>query len=131
MSEEHQDERHDHPQDEAVEETAAAAAGEQIDAEADDAADDAVDEDFDEAEFIEVDQIPIRDESIRLGQLLKLADVVEHGGMAREVLDAGAVTVDDEVETRRGRQIRPGEIVQLDGEALGLPEAAITPVAEE
>ncbi|GAB3184093.1 hypothetical protein GCM10027060_20720 [Nesterenkonia halophila] len=90
-----------------------------------------LDEDHDEGEFIEVDQIPIRDASIRLGQLLKLANVVEHGGMAREVLDAGAVTVDEEVETRRGRQIRPGEIVQLDGEALGLPEAALTPVPEE
>lgn len=93
--------------------------------------DEGFDEDHDEGEFIEVDQIPIRDASIRLGQLLKLANVVEHGGMAREVLDAGAVTVDEEVETRRGRQIRPGEIVQLDGEVLGLPEAALTPVAEE
>ncbi|GAA3279088.1 RNA-binding S4 domain-containing protein [Nesterenkonia halobia] len=114
MSEEHQDQDARRHQDDVEE-----------------ALDEGFDEDHDEGEFIEVDQIPIRDASIRLGQLLKLANVVEHGGMAREVLDAGAVTVDEEVETRRGRQIRPGEIVQLDGEALGLPEAALTPVAEE
>ncbi|MDS2173545.1 MULTISPECIES: RNA-binding S4 domain-containing protein [unclassified Nesterenkonia] len=78
----------------------------------------------------DVQQVPIRDESIRLGQLLKLAGVVEHGVMAREVIDAGAVTVDDEVETRRGRQVRRGQVVRLDGEELGLPSAVISPAAE-
>ncbi|GAA1173273.1 MULTISPECIES: RNA-binding S4 domain-containing protein [Nesterenkonia] len=78
----------------------------------------------------DVEQVPIRDESIRLGQLLKLASVVEDGVMAREVIAAGAVTVDDEVETRRGRQVRRGQVVRLDGEELGLPSARLTPTAE-
>lgn len=53
----------------------------------------------------------IRDASIKLGQLLKLAGLVEDGGHARAVLESGAVQVDGDVETRRGRQIRPGDVV--------------------
>ncbi|GAB3187359.1 RNA-binding S4 domain-containing protein [Nesterenkonia suensis] len=78
----------------------------------------------------DVEQVPIRDESIRLGQLLKLAGVVEDGVMAREVIDAGAVTVDEEVETRRGRQVRRGQVVRLFGEQLGLSDVVLTPAAE-
>ena len=55
--------------------------------------------------------VPIRDDSIRLGQLLKLAGVVDDGAMAREVVDQGLVSVGGEVETRRGRQVRPGDVV--------------------
>ncbi len=58
--------------------------------------------------------VPIRDDSIRLGQLLKLAGVVEDGATAREVVEQGLVTVGGEVETRRGRQVRPGDVVTLD-----------------
>ncbi|GAB4066214.1 RNA-binding S4 domain-containing protein [Angustibacter speluncae] len=64
--------------------------------------------------------VPIRDASIRLGQLLKLAGLVEDGGHARDVLDSGAVTVDDEVETRRGRQVRPGDVVQVEAEGRSI-----------
>lgn len=64
--------------------------------------------------------VPIRDASIRLGQLLKLAGLVEDGGHARDVLDSGAVTVDDEVETRRGRQVRPGDVVRVDAEGRSI-----------
>ena len=55
--------------------------------------------------------MPIRDDSIRLGQLLKLAGVVDDGAMAREVVEQGLVSVGGEVETRRGRQVRPGDVV--------------------
>jgi ribosome-associated protein len=58
--------------------------------------------------------VPIHDDSIRLGQLLKLAGVVEDGATAREVVEQGLVTVGGEVETRRGRQVRPGDVVTLD-----------------
>ena len=61
------------------------------------------------------DDVPIRDESIRLGQLLKLASLVEDGGAAREVVERGLVTVNGEVETRRGRQVRVGDVVAVDG----------------
>lgn len=56
-------------------------------------------------------RIPVRGDMIRLGQLLKLADVVDSGGEARELLDTGDVTVNGEVELRRGRQLHPGDVV--------------------
>lgn len=60
-------------------------------------------------------EVPIRDESIRLGQLLKLAGVVEDGTMARMVIENGEVTVEGKIEGRRGRQIRPGMTVAYAG----------------
>ncbi|WP_121258135.1 RNA-binding S4 domain-containing protein [Nocardioides ferulae] len=57
--------------------------------------------------------VPIRDESIRLGQFLKLANLVETGADAKPVLAAGAVSVNGEVETRRGRQLVTGDVVAL------------------
>jgi ribosome-associated protein len=65
---------------------------------------------------VEEVEVPIRDASIRLGQLLKLAGLVEDGAHARQVLDAGEVSVDDEVEVRRGRQVRPGDVVTVRSE---------------
>lgn len=62
--------------------------------------------------------IEIRDDSIRLGQLLKLASLVDDGAMAREVINSGEVTVNGEVETRRGRQVRPGDVVSFAGQAV-------------
>lgn len=62
--------------------------------------------------------VPIRDESIRLGQLLKLAGVVDDGAMAREVVERGLVAVNGEVDTRRGRQVRPGDTVTFEAETL-------------
>ena len=58
-------------------------------------------------------EIPIRDETIRLGQLLKLAGVVDDGAHARTLIEDGEVSVDGEVERRRGRQVRPGSMVEL------------------
>ena len=63
-------------------------------------------------------QVPIRGQSIRLGQLLKLAGVVDDGATAREVIERGLVTVNGEVDTRRGRQVHPGDIVTLEDETL-------------
>ncbi|MEA2480567.1 MAG: ribosome-associated protein [Thermoleophilaceae bacterium] len=50
---------------------------------------------------------------IRLGQLLKLADVVSGGGEAKLLLGEGAVTVNGETEARRGRQLHPGDVVRV------------------
>lgn len=63
-------------------------------------------------------EVPIRDESIRLGQLLKLAGVVDDGSMARAVIEAGEVTVDGEVWMRRGKQVRPGQVVEYAGQSI-------------
>jgi len=56
----------------------------------------------------------IRSESIRLGQFLKLAGLIEVGGDAKAVLGDARVRVNGLVETRRGRQVRPGDVVSLD-----------------
>ena len=57
-------------------------------------------------------------EPIRLGQFLKLADVVELGSDVKLLLVAGSVRVNGEVETRRGRQLVPGDVVTVRGERL-------------
>jgi ribosome-associated protein len=65
----------------------------------------------------EPDDVPIREDMIRLGQFLKLAGLVEHGAQAKDVIAAGEVRVNDEVETRRGRQLHVGDVVRLGGQA--------------
>jgi ribosome-associated protein len=64
--------------------------------------------------------VAIRDASIRLGQLLKLADLVDDGGEAKEVLLRGLVQVNGLVETRRGRQLVPGDTVTVGGQTVGI-----------
>ncbi len=77
----------------------------------------------------DAEPVHIRDDMIRLGQLLKLAGLVEDGVMAREVLAAGEVKVDGELETRRGAQIRAGSVVELAGHRIqvvtGEPEVDV------
>jgi len=58
--------------------------------------------------------VPVRD-GIRLGQFLKLANLVESGGEAKPLVADGEVTVNGEVETRRGRQLAPGDVVSVGG----------------
>ncbi len=57
---------------------------------------------------------------IRLGQLLKLVSLVESGGAARALLESGEVRVNGEVETRRGRQLAVGDVVDAAGERVAL-----------
>jgi ribosome-associated protein len=59
--------------------------------------------------------VPIRDDSIRLGQFLKLASLIESGAEAKEVIADGLVSVNGEVEVRRGRQLQTGDIVEIGG----------------
>ena len=61
--------------------------------------------------------VAIRDESIRLGQFLKLANLVETGGLAKEVIAEGQVEVNGETDTRRGRHLYPGDVVAVAGTA--------------
>ena len=63
-------------------------------------------------------QIAVRDEVIRLGQFLKLAGVVETGGEAKARIQEGEAKVNGEEETRRGRQLVPGDVVEFAGEVL-------------
>lgn len=62
-----------------------------------------------------MDDVPIRDESIRLGQFLKLSGLIDTGADAKSVIADGLVSVNDEVDTRRGRQLRPGDVVTFAG----------------
>lgn len=59
--------------------------------------------------------VPIRDQAIRLGQFLKLANLIEHGADAKAVVQQGLVSVNGEAETRRGRQLVVGDVVSLAG----------------
>ncbi|MDI6909610.1 RNA-binding S4 domain-containing protein [Nocardioides sp.] len=69
--------------------------------------------------------VPIRDESIRLGQFLKLANLVESGAEAKPVLADGLVRVNGEVETRRGRQLVVGDVVTLGPAAARVDDEAV------
>ena len=55
------------------------------------------------------------EESIRLGQLLKLVDAVPTGAQVKDVLLTGAVRVNGEPEERRGRQLHRGDVVSVEG----------------
>ena len=55
-------------------------------------------------------------ETIRLDQFLKLAGVVGTGGQAKLLIQDGQVMVNGETETRRRRQLVPGDIVEFEGE---------------
>ncbi len=62
--------------------------------------------------------VPIRETTIRLGQLLKLAGLADSGGEARELVQDGAARVNGEVEMRRGRQLHAGDVVTVAGAAV-------------
>lgn len=58
------------------------------------------------------------DEFIKLGQALKAAGLVESGVEAKEVIQDGMVTVNGEVDTRRGRKLYPGDIASFEGQEI-------------
>ena len=60
--------------------------------------------------------VPIRDEAIRLGQFLKLADLVGDGGEVKPIVASGEVLVNGEAEVRRGRRLAKGDVVAVRGE---------------
>ncbi|MDR3314606.1 MAG: RNA-binding S4 domain-containing protein [Oscillospiraceae bacterium] len=60
--------------------------------------------------------IPIRTECIALDAFLKLANAAESGGFAKQAVQSGAVRVNGEPCTRRGKKLRPGDVVAFAGE---------------
>jgi ribosome-associated protein len=72
-----------------------------------------------------VREVPIRGEMIRLGQLLKLAGVIDSGAEIKALLSAEAVLVNGESEVRRGRQLHPGDVVRVGEQELRLTSAAV------
>ncbi len=63
-------------------------------------------------------EVPIRGETITLGQLLKLTGVADSGSHVKALLAAGPASVNGEPEARRGRQLRPGDTVRLGAQEL-------------
>jgi ribosome-associated protein len=59
--------------------------------------------------------VEIGEPTIRLGQLLKLAGLVDSGGDVRPILGAGQVAVNGTREERRGRRLRDGDVVNFAG----------------
>lgn len=68
----------------------------------------------------DIDTVEIRGDMIRLGQFLKFANIAESGAAAGALIQGGDVTVDGEIETRRGRQLAKGMLVevQMPGETI-------------
>jgi ribosome-associated protein len=63
-------------------------------------------------------EVEIRGDTIRLGQLLKLAGVIGSGADVKPLLATATVLVNGEVDGRRGRQLHPGDVVTVAGEEL-------------
>ncbi len=71
-------------------------------------------------------EIPIRGETIRLGQLLKLAGIVDSGSEVKALLAAEAALVNGVPETRRGRQLSVGDSVHIAQQELRVAAAPTT-----
>ncbi|MEJ7635602.1 RNA-binding S4 domain-containing protein [Aeromicrobium sp.] len=61
----------------------------------------------------DIDIVPITGDMIRLGQFLKFANFADSGAAAGELIQGGDVRVDGEVETRRGRQLAKGMLIEV------------------
>ncbi|MGD1051433.1 MAG: RNA-binding S4 domain-containing protein [Solirubrobacteraceae bacterium] len=65
-----------------------------------------------------IQELRISGETIRLGQLLKLSGIAESGGDGKALLLAEGVRVNGVQETRRGRQLHDGDLVEARGEGV-------------
>lgn len=63
-------------------------------------------------------EINIDSEYIKLDQFLKLADLASTGGHAKFLILEGLVKVNGEIETRRGKKLRPQDIVEVEGKTI-------------
>jgi len=72
----------------------------------------------DNGEVSQPRDVRVREDSIRLGQFLKLADLVDNGGEVKPLMVQGLVAVNGETETRRGRQLTKGDVVTLGDQAV-------------
>ncbi len=61
----------------------------------------------------EIEQIRIKTEYIKLDQFLKWVQLTESGGEAKDAILAGAVLVNGETETKRGKKLRNGDLVEV------------------
>lgn len=68
--------------------------------------------------------VSISDSTIKLGQFLKLANLVDSGSDAKALLAAGMVRVNGQPETRRGRQLVNGEVVSVAAQAARVSDGS-------
>ncbi len=66
--------------------------------------------------------INLREDFIKLGQALKATGLVESGVEAKEVIQNGLVLVNGEIDTRRGRKLYAGDVVEFDGEEIRIED---------
>ncbi len=62
--------------------------------------------------------IKLREDYIKLGQALKAANFVESGAEGKEVITEGLVKVNGETETRRGKKLYSGDVVEFKGDKI-------------
>ena len=65
-----------------------------------------------------IDDVSIGGDAIRLGQFLKFAGLLDSGGNVKEAIIDGYVTVNGEVDRRRGRQLQLGDVVTFEGRSV-------------
>lgn len=66
--------------------------------------------------------IKLRDEFIKLGQALKAAGLVDSGVTAKEVIQNGEVKVNGETDTRRGRKLYDGDVVEFMNQTIKIEQ---------
>ena len=62
--------------------------------------------------------IKIKDDFIKLGQLIKLAGLVDSGVEAKYAIQNSLVSVNGEIDTRRGKKIVPGDVIKFKNEEI-------------
>lgn len=63
-------------------------------------------------------EFKLEDEYIELQNLLKVLGLVDSGAMAKNIIQDGLVRVNGDVDTRRGKKLRVGDIVELFDERI-------------
>jgi ribosome-associated protein len=66
--------------------------------------------------------VKITTDYITLGQLLKLAQIIQNGGQAKSYLSENEVIVNGEIDCRRGRKLRSGDLVEFAGMAIEITQ---------
>ena len=72
---------------------------------------------------VNIQEVPITTEFIKLQDAMKLANLVESGGEAKVVIQEGNVSVNGEVCTQRGRKLRPGDSFRFEGNTFRITQA--------
>ena len=67
-------------------------------------------------------EFKLKDEFIKLGQLLKACGLAENGVYAKLFIQNGEVKLNGEVCTQRGKKVKAGDIVEYNGEAIKVTE---------